>query len=318
MNARLLSILICTCDREERLSQTLQSLGKVDIPAGLQIEVVIVDGGSSNRVQQLLERALPPAFPFKYIHEPVRGLSRARNRAIAESSGDILLFTDDDLRFPADWLLEMCAPILRGEKDAVGGGVEMAPNLIRPWMALSHRGWLACTGRLWADAPPELVTLITASMAFSRAVLAKVPGFDEEIGGGALGCHEDTLFSWQLREAGARMCFVDVAVEHHFDEERLLRVKFLDAARRMGRASAYIVWHWDHKRIRLPLLQSFFASSRLSLHHALHMSADPRAEGCSEAEMALEHQAAFFRQYLVERRRPHNYSRHGLLKRAGV
>lgn len=74
-------------------------------------------------------------------------------------------------------------------------------------------------------------------MAISRRVLEEVPGFDPELGPGQLGTMEDTLFSWQLREAGYRIEMVtETAVEHHFDEERLTQDEFIRAAIARGRS----------------------------------------------------------------------------------
>src|SRR5262245_13280281 len=141
----------------------------------------------------------------------------------------------------------MCEPILAGAADAVAGGVRLAPHLVRPWMQLPHRTWLASTEFLDAPAPQEMVG---ANMAFGRHVLASVPGFDPELGPGALGQGADSLFSWQLVRAGFRIRpALDVAVEHHFDPARLTRTSFLATAARRGRTYAYQRWHWMHEPI---------------------------------------------------------------------
>jgi hypothetical protein len=127
----------------------------------------------------------------------------------------MILFTDDDVRPPEDWIDGMCEPILLGKAQAVAGGVRIAPKLHRPWMEALHRGWLASTEGIDPAAP---YTMFGANMGFSREVLSKVPAFDTELGPGALGFGDEMLFSWQLLEAGYQIHgALDVAVEHHFE-----------------------------------------------------------------------------------------------------
>ncbi len=306
------SIIVCTFNREETLRVTMRSILANKVPENFDAELLIVDNASTDDTKQAVASMQSEKIPVRYVHESRKGLSNARNRGVAEAKGDILLFTDDDLRPPKQWLEAMCAPIVEGRSDAVLGGVEMAPRLARPWMGPVHRGYLACTGPFLERHRPGNV-LITPSMALSRKIFQRVPRFDSELGCGALGFHEDGLFSWQLARAGFTFECVKVVSEHHFSEERLLRSSFLAAARRMGRSSAYVAWHWNHKEVRLPRLQSLLASFKLAAYRAKHPGAD--GEGCAEAEIRLEQDAAFFKRYLVESRRPRNYERRGLAKR---
>jgi len=50
-----------------------------------------------------------------------------------------LLFSDDAVRFPPDWIVPRIAPIVAGRADAVAGGVRLAPPLLRPWMGSTRR-----------------------------------------------------------------------------------------------------------------------------------------------------------------------------------
>jgi GT2 family glycosyltransferase len=111
----------------------------------------------------------------------------------------VLLFTDDDVHPPIDWIEYMIAPILNEEADAVAGGIRIAPALKRPWLLPEHEMWLASTEY---SGCPDWHPLIGANMAVHRRVFSKVGGFDPEIGPGALGHAEDTLFSLQMRRAG--------------------------------------------------------------------------------------------------------------------
>ena len=141
--------------------------------------------------------------------------------------------------------LKGCAgPILAGEAEAIAGGVRFAPHLERTWMQPKHRSVLASSESLNPTSPEYL---IGANMAFSRHVLENVPLFDPALGPGALGFVDETLFSFQLKEAGYQIASaLDVEVEHHFQKSRLLRASFLQTGEKMGQSLAYLAYHWSH------------------------------------------------------------------------
>ncbi len=271
--APTVSIILCTRNRAARLRTTLETIGRCRIPADLAAELLIVDNGSTDETPQVVRQFHLPNMPVRYVCEPTPGQSRARNRGLAEGDGSILLFTDDDVRVPPDWIDGMCRPILEGSADAIAGGVRFPPELDRQLRMC--RSWFASTEDILPDRPDRFVG---ANMAFSRDVLDRVAAFEVELGPGALGFGDETLFSFQLRQAGYRLVTrFDVAVEHHFDPARLTRSKMLEAARQMGRSKAYVAYHWHHAD--LPTRISFRAPElvRIWLGRLAQFGQTPRA-----------------------------------------
>ncbi|HEX7316871.1 MAG TPA: glycosyltransferase family A protein [Pyrinomonadaceae bacterium] len=307
------SIAICTYNHRESLRLTLDAVGRARLPEGLRCELLVIDNASTDGTAELVQDyRLDNGLPVVYLFEPRQGQCFARNAALARARGRFILFTDDDVRPPQDWIEGMCAPLLAGTAHAVAGGVRIAPHLERPWMGWMHRAWLASTDSLNPQEPEHMVG---ANMAFSREVLERVPAFDTELGPGASGFHDESLFSFQLKRAGYRIVSAfGVTVEHHFDESRLLRANFLDTAGKMGRSSAYWAHHWEHQELRRPRLELALARLRLAKWRARRRRETLGAEGMPEWEMVLVKQAHFHRQYLLERERPRNYERHGLVK----
>ena len=125
------------------------------------------------------------------LYEPQQGKSRALNRALAVAQGDILLFTDDDVILPENWIADMCEPIRQGIADAVAGGLKLGPQIAATGIGRPQRSWLATTEYCQRPHDPPL---IGANMAIARRVFATVPWFDPEVGPGATGHAEDTLF----------------------------------------------------------------------------------------------------------------------------
>ncbi|MFY9621705.1 MAG: glycosyltransferase family A protein [Pyrinomonadaceae bacterium] len=307
------SIAICTYNHSESLRLTLETLGRVHVPDNLPCELLIIDNASTDSTAELINNyKLENKIPVRYVYESRQGQSFARNAALKAARGRIIMFTDDDVRPPVDWIEGMCGPLVAGSAHAVAGGVQIAPHLSRPWMDWMHKAWLASTDCLTA-ADPEY--MVGANMAFSREVLAKVPAFDTELGPGALGFHDESLFTFQLKRAGYKVVSAfGVTVEHHFDECRLLRTSFFETARKMGRSSAYLAHHWEHEEIRRPRVALALAQLRLAKWRVQRGRECLSPEGMPQWEMFLLKQVHFHRQYLVERRRQHNYERHGLVE----
>ena len=266
------SIIICTRDRADSLRETLQALARCAAPPDLPTELLVIDNGSHDHTRKVVEEAELPQMALRYVSETAAGQCHARNRGLREARGEIILFTDDDVRPAVDWIVQMCEPILRGEADAVVGGIKIAPHLERPWFDQGHfRGWLASTDQM---DPQAGARLIGANMAFARRVLAKVEGFDVALGPGALGFEDDSLFSRRLLQAGYRLKpRLDVVVEHHFDPVRLTRTSILQMARRAGRSQGYVAHHWEHKNLRWPVLRLAKAALRLLWWRLSHLRA---------------------------------------------
>lgn len=301
------SVILCTVNRAERLKGTLASLAAVSVPANLPTELIVVDNGSADGTAELIRATRIPNMELHAVVEPQRGLSRARNRGLAEARGSTLLFIDDDVRPDPDWLVGMAEPILTGRADAVAGAVTIAPHLERSWMTDRHRAWLAATDRFDFEDPKNL---IGANMAVARRVFDRVPPFDTELGAGALGFGEESLLVLELIEAGYRIAGAPQAkVEHHFEEARLLRTSWLDSARKRGQKAAFLAHHWHHQIIADARVQRLIAAARLAYGRARRPADLLRREGCAEWEMMLLRKVHFWRQFLIERTHPPKYDR---------
>jgi glycosyltransferase involved in cell wall biosynthesis len=324
------SILVCTRNRAERLGRTLNAMGRLEVPEGLEPELVVVDNGSTDGTAAVVEALRLPNMPARLVHEPRKGVAFARNAALAAARGEVLLFTDDDMLLPQNWITGLCRPILTGKADAVAGKIVLAPHLVRPWMSGFHRAALASTEAIDEDDPSAL---FCGSMSFSRRVLDRVEGFDTELGPGTeCGALDDTLFAWQIRQAGFKIVTAfDVVAEHHFEEDHLLRAAFLHDAEKRAYSMTYIRYHWMHlpekawtnrtaawQLWRSPRFLIALRVLRLALWRGTHWKQWRRPEGMSHREFGLLMSIHRLTQFLKERKRPRNYDALGLAKRTGA
>ena len=100
-----LSVIICTYNRDKYIYNVMESIVKGSLSSEYY-EILAIDNNSSDCTKDEIFRFISdyPSFNVKYIFEPQQGLSCARNRGIDESSGDILVYVDDDARVNEDYL----------------------------------------------------------------------------------------------------------------------------------------------------------------------------------------------------------------------
>jgi len=75
--------------------------------------VIVVDDGSTDETSGIAER-----HDVTLVRQPPRGAAAARNRGVAASEGEIVLFTDADCVPDTNWIAEMVRSF--GDPEVVG------------------------------------------------------------------------------------------------------------------------------------------------------------------------------------------------------
>lgn len=122
------AICICTYRRPEGLERLLRALNllmfaKAPVP---EIEVVVVDNDPEGSASEVCTSLRPQMrWPLRYELEPRRGISQARNRALACAAewADYAAFLDDDETPAPEWLDELLHVRRTHRVDGVAGPV---------------------------------------------------------------------------------------------------------------------------------------------------------------------------------------------------
>ncbi|MGI9496177.1 MAG: glycosyltransferase [Mariniblastus sp.] len=104
---RHVDIAICTWNRRAMLANALASLCQLRIPAGVTVNVIVVDNNSTDGTAEFLQQFASTTgdrISIKVLMESQQGHAVCRNRAIESASGDLMLWTDDDIIASEDWL----------------------------------------------------------------------------------------------------------------------------------------------------------------------------------------------------------------------
>ncbi|MFI9382390.1 glycosyltransferase [Kutzneria sp. NPDC052558] len=109
------TVVVPSAGRPELVARCVRSVLATQYP---RLEVIVVDNRPESPALRELE-ALDARV--RYVPEPVRGLSNARNRGAAEASGEIVAFTDDDAVVDRLWLDRLVAEFADPAVDCVTG-----------------------------------------------------------------------------------------------------------------------------------------------------------------------------------------------------
>jgi glycosyltransferase involved in cell wall biosynthesis len=226
MTTPIITVAICTLNRAEVLKDCLGGVLRQTIPHA-QYQVIVVDNGSTDATKEMVESLGRDFQNLRYVQEPVTGLSKARNTALAQTTTRYIAYTDDDAIPYEDWLEELLKPFSLGVRPAVVGG-ELDPvwEVPRPdWLAdeFLHK-YSVCLN--WDSEPRPILDrewLCEANIAFEAQTLTEAGGFCEHLGRrGPLLLSGENFVNEIIRESGRCLYYTPQArVWHRIPKNRL-------------------------------------------------------------------------------------------------
>jgi O-antigen biosynthesis protein len=219
-----ISIVICTRNRSELLSETLPAFAEV---AGDRHELIVIDNAPEDaRTARVIDGF---GGRVRHVVEPVAGLARARNRGLAAATCRYVAFTDDDVTPDSAWLGVIASTFAAHPGAVCVSGSVLPRSLMTPaelrFQEFGGYGqdFVETEYHLSLDPPPSKLfpfhprLLGTgANMAFRVEALSALGGFDEALGAGtpARG-GEDIDIAVRLLMAGHLLVRQPAAVVWH-------------------------------------------------------------------------------------------------------
>jgi cellulose synthase/poly-beta-1,6-N-acetylglucosamine synthase-like glycosyltransferase len=195
------SVVVPVRDGDSTIADCLDAILATDYPRDRR-EILVVDNGSTDGTPALIR-----ARPVRYLHEPKRGVSHARNRGIAESRGEILAFVDADCLVDRNWLSELVRPFEDPEVGCVAGGLQHVPATTPAERQAARM--LGDWQRFAFTSKPAYA--ITANAAYRRDVLDEIGPFDTH-----MTRAQDVELGLRFQErSGRRLAYAEDAVARH-------------------------------------------------------------------------------------------------------
>lgn len=259
------SIAICTWNRSRLLRQTLQQLKQLNIPADVTWEIVVVDNGSSDDTRAIIE-SFQGQLPVQYVFVPQPGHARSRNAAIANVTGELILWTDNDVIVEPNWLAAYVAGARKFPQAAFFGGkiVPVFESRKPIWLAET---WPKChpvyaardLGNDEFELPPQQYPF-GANFAVRTAVQKQFP-FNVDWGRSAsamLGDDEINVLD-RMARAGHVGIWLPTATLKHFIPDDRATVRYV---------SRYFVGQGQANVLKeAPTMQSKFHALRVAIHN---------------------------------------------------
>jgi GT2 family glycosyltransferase len=210
-----ITLVVCTREREQSLERCLSSIwraapGQPHRP----IDLIVVDNSQCQTAAPVVSSMRAhPTLRVRFLHEPAKGLSRARNAALKEASTPIIAFTDDDCCLHqgyftglAEAFSQISGPAVIGGRVDLGDPHDLAYT-IRPGTRPETFHKRLVPGGF----------VIGCNFAFNRPALDSIGMFDPRFGaGGILRSAEDTDYVVRAVGAGVPVIYSPAfAVSHH-------------------------------------------------------------------------------------------------------
>lgn len=238
-----LSVAICTRNRCASLLRAIESLAG---PAETAWELLVVDNGSRDETAGACrELAAELPVPLRVVCEPEPGLSHARNRALAEAQGRVIVFLDDDATCHPGFVDAHARAF--ADPDVVASGGRIRP-VLPPDVRGRLRRHLECAlggptghydfGRVPGEIPGERGIFLPfgGNLGLLRGEALALGGFRSDLGfGGQLVPGEETALLARLAGRGRLRYVPGATVDHH-----------VGAAR--ARFDYFRRWHRGHGR----------------------------------------------------------------------
>ena len=230
MTPPLVSIVIPTYARPERLRECLAALARQTMPADT-FEIVVVDDGSRQPVVPSEAKSLVGPT-IRVIRQQNTGPSAARNRGVAEARGELIALTDDDCLPTPTWL-ESLVTAHRHCPDALVGGITFN-GLTDDLFASTSQMIIDLVYEHFNADEASAYFLTSNNILCSRAAYSELGGFDTSFfRAGA----EDRDFCDRWRASGRPLRLAATATIEHRHTQNLRH--FLGLHYRYGRG-AYV------------------------------------------------------------------------------
>ncbi|GEM_PF-3406857 len=223
------SIIIPVFNKVELTEKCLQALF-THTPSDIPWEVIVVDNASSDRTPEFLKEATQKYPRLRYLRNTVNlGFAKACNQGAEVSSGEYLLFLNNDTEVQENWLQPMVKLLDNDFRVGAVGG-----KLLFPDGSIQHAGVIILDHRKSSDplyathvyqkqsASLEVTNerryyqaVTAACLLIRRKAFEEVEGFDEEYWNG----YEDVDLCFKLQSKGWLIVYEPQSVVIHHEAQ---------------------------------------------------------------------------------------------------
>jgi GT2 family glycosyltransferase len=225
-DAPYVTVIVPTVGRLNQLQRCLQSLQGLTYP---RFDVLVVDNRPADSTRLAIESEAGQDSRISYLAEPRPGLSIARNSGVANTTAEIVAFTDDDVVVDSRWLDAVVEPFVEDQSVGAVTGLVLPLELETQAQSVfeTYRGFGRGSERRVFDLEHRVTDKLFYpywggvfgsgnNMAFRRSFLRSIGGFDPALGAGSIArSGEDVEALSRLVFAGYKIVYEPRAMCWH-------------------------------------------------------------------------------------------------------
>lgn len=204
LKPQAVSIIIAARNEAQNLAQNLPLILRQAHP---EFEVLVVNDGSTDNTQALLDELAPENAALRVYHRPAKGKKEAVSFGISQAENGLLLFTDADCQPASDnWATHMTSALQKYEVALGYGGLYSRKNLVSKLSVFETFQTAASYFSSALKGKPYMG--VGRNLAYSKAIYQKADGFNQHA---HVLSGDDDLFIASLENVQAQVVFSEDA-----------------------------------------------------------------------------------------------------------
>jgi len=226
------SVIVPVYNDERRIGECIKSLLDQTYPRD-RYEIFIVDNGSTDGTRKVVQK-----YPVTLlVEDEILSSYAARNKGIQNAKGEILAFTDSDVKVSNSWLQNGIKSMSESGADYVGSRVELynPRDNVTYWDLHSMIGVFPVKENIeQSNFTP------TCNLFVGKSVIRKIGMFDPRLVSAG-----DFEFGQRVKDAGFKQAYAENAVIYH--PTRSTFQEYVKWAFRIGRGKAQLARYYPKR-----------------------------------------------------------------------
>ncbi len=257
MSKYILSVIIPTYNRKEMLKSCLDSLFKQTYPED-KYEIIVVDDGSTDGTKELVKALQKDNYNLRYFKQKKMNMFPAWDYGVSKSSGEIIVFIDDDCLVSCDFLEKIvnCFEKYHYISACVGYEIPVFKNKVfeplNNYYKLQYKR-MPKQDIIYSQLTPKAL-LASNRCAIKKDIFINVGGFDSKFdnltGGG------DYDLGFKMLKKNYKICFTNKVFVYHWQRDtigdlisRFYKCGFANSINFKGHFKHWFVMRLPFKRI---------------------------------------------------------------------
>ena len=223
MNVRKVSVICPVFNEEKFIEECIMSIIEQDYPQDM-MEVLFVDGRSTDKTREIIERYMRQ-YPFiKLLDNPERIVPYALNRGLEAAKGEVIMRLDGHCTYPTNYISELVRYLYQLNADNVGGVWNTQPAKDTPIcqaiaQASSHP--FGVGGSMHKIGASKIIETDTVPFGcYKREIFEKTGPFDID-----LVRNQDDEFNGRLHNLGGKIYLIPQVIINYTARDTLCKMR---------------------------------------------------------------------------------------------